>query len=255
MKAVIIEDEIPAQQILQRLIKKYFPELEIAAIMDSIAAATGYLRSETPDIVFMDVELSDGKCFGIFEEVDIKCPVIITTAYEDYALDAFKAKCMDYLLKPIEPLAFRESVSRCMQFLTASAAASPAKDLSPYTAKAYKHHFTIKVGNSIIVVDVKNIAYFYSNDKTTFLVTKDGKQYMTDESLISIESVLDPSLFYKISRKCIVGLSSIYTISRYLNSRLRVTLAPKNIEPIIVPRDRVQNFLEWIEGGNSAKQI
>lgn len=254
MNAVIIEDEIPAQQILQRLTKKYFPELKIVAVLDSISAATEYLRTGTPDIVFMDVELSDGKCFEIFEEVDIKCPVIITTAYEGYALDAFKAKCIDYLLKPIEPLAFRESVSRCMQFLPVTAAASLARDISAYAKKAYKHHFTIKVGSSIIVVDVKNIAYFYSTDKTTFIVTKDGKQYMTDESLISIENVLDPSLFYKISRKCIVGLSSIYTISRYLNSRLRVTLAPKNIEPIIVPRDRVQNFLEWIEGGSADKQ-
>ena len=248
MKVLIIEDEIPAQQILMRLIGKYFPDFTVQGTIDSVEEAVKYLKSNTPGLIFMDVELSDGKCFEIFRQVEINCPVIITTAYADYALDAFKSRCIDYLMKPVEAEAFRQSVERCMQLCGVTAASKPAPSVTAYVKTAYKHHFTIKLGSQILVIDVNDIAYFYSNDKSTWLVTRDGKQYMTDESLVAIESELDPARFYKISRKCIVGISSIYTISKYFNSRLKVTLSPKNIEPIIVPRDRVQSFMEWLEG-------
>lgn len=249
MRVLIIEDEIPAQQILIKLVARYFPDFTIAGILDSVDAAVNFLKSQSPDLIFMDVELSDGKSFEIFSQVDVTCPVIITTAYADYALDAFKAKCMDYIMKPIDAVSFKESVERCLHLCgVAPAPRTPLADVTPYAKPAYKHHFTIKLGSQILVIDVNDIAYFYSNDKTTYLVTRDGKQYMTDDSLTAIESEVDPSRFYKISRKCLAGLSSIYTISKYFNSRLKVTLHPKNIEPVIVPRDRVQSFMEWLEG-------
>lgn len=252
MDVLIIEDELPAQQILVRLIKQYFSDINIIGALDSVKAAARYLQDKSPDLIFMDVELSDGKCFDLFRQVDIQCPVIITTAYADYALDAFKAKCIDYLLKPIDSDAFRESVERCMQLCGVTAAApppaKPVPSVTSYAKTAYKHHFTIKLGSQILVIDVNDIAYFYSTDKSTWLVTRDGKQYMTDESLVTVEGEVDPARFYKISRKCIVGINSIYTISKYFNSRLKVTLSPKNIEPVIVPRDRVQSFMEWLEG-------
>ena len=112
----------------------------------------------------------------------------------------------------------------------------------------YKHHFTIKLGSQILLLDIKDIAYFYSNEKYTYVVTKDGNEYMADDSLVSIEEEVDPAIFYKISRKCLASIGSIYTISKYFNSRLKVTLSPKKTEPIIVSRDRVQNFLNWLEG-------
>lgn len=248
MDVLIIEDELPAQQNLIKLIRTYFPDFNIIGALDSVKAATKYLQDKMPDLIFMDVELSDGNCFDLFRSVEIKCPVIITTAYENYALDAFKAKCIDYLLKPIDEKAFRESVGRCLQLCGVTATKSPAPDVRPYAKPAYKHHFTIKLGSQILIVDVNDIAYFYSNDKSTYLVTRSGKEYMTDESLVTLEEELDPARFYKISRKCIIGISSIYTISKYFNSRLKVTVSPGNIEPVIVPRDRVQNFLEWLEG-------
>ncbi len=249
MRVLIIEDEIPAQQILIKLVARYFPDFKIAGILDSLDAAVNFLKSQSPDLIFMDVELSDGKSFEIFSQVDVTCPVIITTAYADYALDAYKAKCMDYIMKPIDAVSFKESVERCLHLCgVAPAPRTPLADVTPYAKPAYKHHFTIKLGSQILVIDVNDIAYFYSNDKTTYLVTRDGKQYMTDDSLTAIESEVDPSRFYKISRKCLAGLSSIYTISKYFNSRLKVTLHPKNIEPVIVPRDRVQSFMEWLEG-------
>lgn len=248
MKVLIIEDEIPAQQILIKLIGKYFPDFTVSGTIDSVEEAVKYLKHHSPDLIFMDVELSDGKCFEIFRQTEISCPVIITTAYADYALDAFKAKCIDYLMKPIEAEAFSESVDRCMQLCGVTAAQKTAPDVTAYAKPVHKHHFTIKLGSQILVIDVNDIAYFYSNEKSTWLVTRDGKQYMTDDSLTAIENEVDPARFYKISRKCLVGLSSIYTISKYFNSRLKVTLSPKNIEPVIVPRDRVQSFMEWLEG-------
>jgi len=248
MKVLIIEDEIPAQQILLRLLGRYFPDFTIMGILDSVDTAVNFLKHQTPDLIFMDVELSDGSSFEIFRQVDITCPVIITTAYPDYALDAFRNKCIDYLMKPIEDGAFRESVDRCMQLCGVTAAPKTAPDVTAYAKPVHKHHFTIKLGSQILVIDVNDIAYFYSNEKSTWLVTRDGKQYMTDDSLTAIENEVDPAKFYKISRKCLVGLSSIYTISKYFNSRLKVTLSPKNIEPVIVPRDRVQSFMEWLEG-------
>lgn len=248
MDVLIIEDELPAQQILVRLIKLYFSDFNIIGALDSVKAAARYLQDKSPDLIFMDVELSDGKCFDLFRQVDIQCPVIITTAYADYALDAFKAKCIDYLLKPIDSDAFRESVERCMQLCGVTAARKSYPDVTAYAKPAYKHHLTIKLGSQILVIDIHDIAYFYSNDKSTYLVTRNGKEYMTDESLVAIGEELDPTVFYKISRKCIISMDSIYTISKYFNSRLKVTVSPKNIEPIIVPRDRVQPFLEWLEG-------
>lgn len=248
MKILIIEDEIPAQQILLRLTGRFFPDFTVVGIIDSVDNAVSFLKSHSPDLIFMDVELSDGKSFEIFRQVDIACPVIVTTAYADYALEAFKTKCIDYLMKPIEAEAFRKSVDRCLQLCGRTAAPKPATDITMYAKPAYKHHFTIKLGSQILIIDVNDIAYFYSNDKTTYLVTKEGKQYMTDDSLTAIEGEVDSAKFYKISRKCLVGLTSIYTISKYFNSRLKVTLSPKNVEYVIVPRDRVQSFMEWIEG-------
>ena len=236
MDVLIIEDELPAQQILIRLIKQYFPDFNIIGALDSVKAAAKYLQ------------LSDGKCFEIFRQTDIRCPVIITTAYADYALDAFKVKCIDYLMKPIESGAFRESVERCLQLCGVTAAKKDKPDITAYAKPTYKHHYTIKLGSQILAIDTRDIAYFHSNDKSTYLVTRSGKEYMTDESLVMIGDELDPSVFYKISRKCIISMDSIYTISKYFNSRLKVTVSPRNIEPIIVPRDRVQSFLEWIEG-------
>ena len=196
MKVLIIEDEIPAQ-------RRYFPDFTIMGILDSVDTAVNFLRHQAPDLIFMDVELSDGRSFEIFRQVDITCPVIVTTAYTDYALDAFRNKCIDYLMKPIEDGAFRESVDRCMQLCGVTAAPKTVPDVTAYAKPVHKHHFTIKLGSQILVIDVNDIAYFYSNEKSTWLVTR---------------------------------------------SRLKVTLSPKNIEPVIVPRDRVQSFMEWLEG-------
>lgn len=247
MKVLLIEDERPAQQLLIRLLGKYYPDFTIVSVLDSITSAVDWLRENTADLIFMDVELSDGSCFEIFKHIDVKAPVIITTAYEQYALDAFKTKCIDYLLKPIEDDTFKESVERCLQFCANSASAEMYNADSD-ESKAYKQRYTIKVGSQIVVVESLNIAYFYSEDKSTFLVTNDDKQYLYDQSLDSLKDELDPDIFYKLSRGCIANIKAINSISKYFNSRLKVTLNPGKAPQVIVPRDRVQGFLEWLEG-------
>ena len=157
MDVLIIEDELPAQQILIRLIKQYFPDFNIIGALDSVKAAAKYLQDNSPDLIFMDVELSDGKCFEIFRQTDIRCPVIITTAYADYALDAFKVKCIDYLMKPIESGAFRESVERCLQLCGVTAAKKDKPDITAYAKPTYKHHYTIKLGSQILAIDTRDI--------------------------------------------------------------------------------------------------
>lgn len=248
MKVLIIEDEIPAQQLLLRLLKKYYPDFLVVEILDSVATSIDWLRNNSADLVFMDVELSDGNCFEIFKDVEINSAVIITTAYENYALNAFKTKCLDYIMKPIEDHVFKESVQRCLRFCNHSSSSlkKEKKDKTPN----YKQRFTINLGSQIVVVDVNKIAYFYSEDKSTYIVTYDSKQFLFDQSLDSVEEEIDPSLFFKISRGCLAGLNSIDNISKYFNSRLKVSLKPSNIDPVLVSRARAQSFLQWLEGKN-----
>lgn len=251
---LIIEDEIPARQQLVRLIASHYPDFRIAGLLDSVAGADAWLearRDNPPFLIFMDVELSDGTCFELFRTRDISSPVIITTAYEDYALNAFKSKCIDYILKPIDDEAFRSSVDRCLSLYDDKA---PARDLLHdleriiQPPKACRQRFTIKAGNQILVINTHDIAFFHSENKSTYIFTLDGKQYLSDLSLDTIEEEVDPAVFFKLSRGCLAGLHSIRSISKYFNGRLKVCLDPPVIDPILVSRARVQHFLEWLEG-------
>lgn len=245
MTVLIIEDEIPAQQQLLRLLSKHFPDLRVVGLLDSITGAEAWLKVNSADIIFMDVELSDGECFEIFKRVEVTSQVIITTAYEDYAFPAFQAKCIDYLLKPIEDEDFEASVHRCIDFCSHSLQHDTAVEHEK--VKTYRQRFTTKVGNNIIVVESISIAYFYSENKTTYLVTNDKKQYLMDLSLDAVEEQVDPHTFFKLSRGCIASLQSIANISKHFNSRLKVTLRPDNIDPILVSRARVPQLMEWLE--------
>jgi len=252
MDILIIEDEIPAQQLLIRLIKKYFSDFRIIGTLDSINNALNWLQHNHADIIFMDVELSDGKCFELFNKIEITSPVIITTAYEQYALNAFKVKCIDYLLKPIIDEDFIKSVNRCISFCDNLNPSITLKniDSSSLQKTQYKQRFTINIGDQIIIVNINDIAYFLSESKSSYIVLSNNKKYLYDESLDTIEEELDPSMFFKLSRGCITSVNAIFNISKYFNSRLKVTLKPKTNDSIIVSRARSQNFLKWIEGKN-----
>ena len=228
MKVLILEDEVPAQMQLKRLFSVYYPDTVIAAVLDSVDKATRWLALNSADLIMMDVELSDGICFELFNRVTSMPPVIIVTAYEHYALAALKKSAVDYLLKPVGDTEFVEAVEKCIKPVGRQQdLRNLGKLMNQY--QDFKQRFIIKVGDQIIVINTKDIAYFFSEDKSTYIMTREGKHF-------------------KLSRNCIASISSINSISKFFNSRLRIELLPPYKQPILVSRQRVPVFMRWIEG-------
>jgi len=252
-KVLIIEDEKPASEWLQQLILKLGYDIKIAAVIDSVrGAADWFKQNTTPDLVFMDIQLADGLSFEIFEQVKVPCPVIFTTAYEEYAVKAFKVNSVDYLLKPI---AFDELETAFQKFLNQ---AKKEETVQPVTLdllnkvremlrKQYKTRFIIKVGEHLKSIPVEDIQFFYSLDKATFLCTSDFKTYIVDYSLDRISEMVDEHRFFRINRKYILSNQSIADIVFYSNSRLKIKLKKPDEENIIVSRDKVPAFKEWLD--------
>lgn len=247
MKVLILEDEIPAQMQLRRLLSTHYPQAEVVAALDSIESAVAWLGVHQVDLILMDVELSDGVCFEIFSRISISAQVVITTAYEHYALNALKANAVDYLLKPVGDDEFVTAIEKCQ-----SRRPKPVDltGIEKYLAASqmYKQRFVVKVGDLIIVVNTNDIAYFFSEQKSTYIMTREGKRYLSDLSLDLIEAQVDPKDFFKVSRNCLTRIDAIVSISKHFNSRLRIVLQPAFSENILVSRVRVSAFMDWIEG-------
>ena len=249
MKVFIIEDEIPAQIQLERLINTCYPFFEVTGKSASIRSAVEWLQTNHADLIFMDVELSDGLCFEIFKMTSVQTPVIIVTAYDNYAVKAFKVNSIDYLLKPVHRDDFIEAVEKVLKRNT------PALPLDVMALKkilqpehSYKERFTVKLGNAIVVLNVSDIAYFYAQDKFTYMVTRDQKKYLSDLTLDATEEMLDPKTFFRLTRGCIAHISAIHSIVKYSNSRLKISLQPPCEESVVVSRVRIPPFLDWLEG-------
>lgn len=252
-KVLIIEDEKPAAEWLQQLILKLDYDIKIATVIDSVRGAADWFRQNTaPDLVFMDIQLADGLSFQIFEQVKVPCPVIFTTAYEEYAVKAFKVNSVDYLLKPI---AFDELEAAFLKFENQ---VKKEDKVQPVTLdllnkvremlrQQYKTRFVIKVGEHLKSIPVEDIQFFYSLDKATFLCTSDFKTYIVDYSLDRISEMVDEHRFFRINRKYILSNQSIADIVFYSNSRLKIKLKKPDEESIIVSRDKVPAFKEWLD--------
>ena len=248
MKALIIEDEKMAQANLARLLKNSFPEMEIVAMIDSVRGAVEFL-SERPklDVIFMDVELSDGICFEIFRSVQISAPVIMTTAYDSYAVKAFEAGSIDYLLKPVDSDELLRAVGRARERLNASASIDKLLSVLGQDSKKYKEKSVVRCGDRIIPIQSSDIALFFSEDKANYLLTKNGERYLIESTIDSLEGELDPSKFYRISRGCIVAFSAIKSVSRTSSGRLVVISQPASPVELTVSRGRVEGFIAWLE--------
>ena len=250
MKVLIVEDEIMAQKSLIRVLAQHFPDMSVVATTTSVKGTVDFLKSpeNNVDVIFMDVELSDGVCFEIFRQVDVKAKVIMTTAYDSYALKAFEAGSIDYLLKPVDPEALTRAVSRCrarseqidVDALIKALGGSPAK-------KEYKERFIIKFNDRIVPLQASQIAYVYSEEKNNYLVTVDGQKYIIDSSLDVMNEELDPDCFFRISRSCIIAMKSITSILKQAGGRLRITAEPKSSFEMTVSRSRVDDFMIWLE--------
>lgn len=226
---LIVEDEIPAQTNLRRLIEKHFDDLRIVGLQSSVVGAVAWLRdpANRPDIIFMDVQLSDGMCFDIFAQTPVQAKVVITTAYDDYALRAFRVNSVDYLLKPIAPDELQAAVERCRKALqsetpTPMPAPEVLREILGRTGREYKKRFVVRLGDKIAVVDTDRVAYFYAEDKYTYLVTVEGRKLILDASLDAASEQVDPRRFFRLSRNCTVSIGAIAGISKHLSNRLKV---------------------------------
>lgn len=250
MKAFIIEDEIMAQATLAASLLELFPDISIAGTAKSVKEAVAWLSDPTnkPDIIFMDVELSDGKCFEIFRQTEVTAPVIMTTAYDTYAVKAFEVNSLDYLLKPIEPAALQRAVERCKS----RAGGAQSADLEKLMAAlqmpkpAFKETLLVQFGDHLIPLRCADISFIYSEDKSNHIVTTSGTQYMIDETLDSIAAKLDPEQFFKISRSCVIARKAVGSLTKLLGGRLRIELAQKSKISPEVSRSRTDAFLAWM---------
>jgi DNA-binding LytR/AlgR family response regulator len=252
-KVLIIEDEKPAADWLKQLILKFDPRITILKVIDSVSGAVEWFQQNpVPDLVFMDIQLADGLSFELFERVKVLCPVIFTTAYEEYAIKAFKVNSVDYLLKPISyselESAFQKFGERIQSLQTTPAVTIELLNkVKEMLRKQYKTRFVIKVGEHLKSITVEDILFFYSLEKATYLCTADFKTYLVDYSLDRISEMVDEHRFFRINRKYILSNQSIADIIFYSNSRLKIKLKKQDEESIIVSRDKVAAFKEWLD--------
>ncbi|HEY0656679.1 MAG TPA: LytTR family DNA-binding domain-containing protein [Chryseosolibacter sp.] len=252
MKVVIIEDEPHAAQRLKKLAMELIHDIEVVATMDTVKKSVAWLKANArPDLIFMDIQLADGLSFQIFEQHPISSPVIFTTAYDEYALKAFKVNSIDYILKPVDQGELKAALDK-LRNLAGSTASQ--KDVLANIGlavemllKKYKTRFVVKVGEHLRTIEVSTIRYFYSQEKTTFCVTDDNRAHILDYTLEQLEEMLDPSEFYRINRKYLVRSGAIQDIISYTNSRLRLVLKGCMDNDIIVARERVQEFKTWLD--------
>ena len=250
MKAFIIEDELMAQKNLTRALTQHFPNIEVIGTATSVNGAVAWLKepSNRPDLIFMDVELADGICFEIFRQVDIQAKVIMTTAYDHYALKAFEAGSVDYLLKPIEAEQLKRAVARCRMSGGKIDVEALVRMLEgTANTKTYKERYIVRFNDRIIPLQTSSIAYIFSEDKNNYLVTFEGQKYIIDSSLDVIIEELDPEYFFRISRGSIVSMKAIDTITKQLGGRLRLEVHPAPSFEMTVSRSRVDDFLAWLE--------
>jgi len=249
-KVIIIEDEKPAARRLQRMLSKLNIETDI--MLHAVAEAVEWFNSnEHPDLIFLDIQLSDGISFEIFDHVETESAIIFTTAYDEYALRAFKLNSIDYLLKPIDEEELEAAVNK---FKNSKKLASENIDVSKLRSllnfgtgnKTYKSRFTAQVGQHLKLVDVSEIACFYSENKASYIHCNSGRNYPVDIPLEQLENELDPEKFYQINRKCILNINAINDIISYTNSRLEIKIDNFDEFQLIVSRERVKNFKTWL---------
>ncbi len=251
MNVLIIEDEKPAARRLARLLEEL--NLNVNQMLHSVAESIAWFQSHPhPDLIFLDIQLSDGLSFEIFDTIEVRSPIIFTTAYDEYALQAFKLNSIDYLLKPIDD---EELAAAIQQFEAQKPAQQPLqidfedikKLLVNPVEREYKKRFTVKVGQHLKMLPVDEIECFYSENKGTYAYTSDGRNYLLDTTLEGLEDELAPETFFRVSRKFYVNINYIKDIVSYTNSRLKVKLQKFNEQEIIVARERVKDFKLWLE--------
>jgi two-component system, LytTR family, response regulator LytT len=255
MRALIIEDEPFAQEELKRLLKKTGRVIDIIDCIESVEDAVEWFNSNPmPDLVFMDIQLADGISFDIFKQVKVDAPVIFTTAYNEYAIRAFKVNSIDYLLKPIEPAELDQALQKYENLKDTPVQpvlnnpAALEQILSQITQVSnFKTRFVVKVGEQIKMIKAEDVAYFYAEGNEVFLFTFQKQRYIIDYTLDDLNTMANPVHFHRINRSYIVNINAITKVHKYFNSRLKIELNPNREDEILVSRVKVPEFLSWLE--------
>ncbi|MBT1701435.1 LytTR family DNA-binding domain-containing protein [Fulvivirgaceae bacterium PWU4] len=250
MNILILEDEKLASEKLERSLLEVEPQAHIVARLQTVASAVEWLRSHPhPDLIVTDIRLLDGLCFEIFEQVKVEKPVIFTTAYDQYAIKAFEVNSIDYLLKPVQQEKLKASLGKLKNLAPKPAAIDYQEMLRLLKAAPaeYKSRFMVRLGQKIIALSADKIAYFFSENKLTYIVAKDGKRYPMDQPLEELMDVLDPRVFFRINRQFIITFDSIAEIHPYFKGRIKLLLNPKTEEEVVISSERTPEFKKWID--------
>lgn len=248
MTVLIVEDEELAARELQEILTELDPLLQVVSVAATIEAAVKFLKEAEPDLIFMDVHLGDGESFEIFDRAEVKCPVIFTTAYDQYSLKAFKNQGIDYVLKPYDRTDIERSLTKLKMLVSGGAAASPSPGevISPIITN--RNRFMVSLGSRIKTVSAEEIAYFMAEGKYLYLFTQDGQSYIIDETITGLEPQLSQQEFFRISRKFIIRISAIREMFKLSRNRIKVLLepTPPGDLTVIVSEDRAEMFRSWL---------
>jgi two-component system, LytTR family, response regulator len=255
LTVLIVEDETPAAEKLERYLQRYSPDIRIKGVCDSVENSVVWLKENQSviDLIFMDIQLKDGLSFNIFKEVTVQKPVIFVTAYNEYALEAFKVNSIDYLLKPVTFTDLSASLQKFEnlreQMATTEAKQEKIKSLAEdSTVKNYKERFMVKVGDHIRSITVDQVLFFFADGRDVYLVTPQLRKFIIDFTLEALEEVLHPKNFFRVNRTYIVHIPFIQDVVMYSNSRLKISTQPAWDKEIIVSREKVNEFKEWFDG-------
>jgi DNA-binding LytR/AlgR family response regulator len=255
MNVLIIEDEEPAAGRLKKLLKEIDSTIRILDVIVSIRSAVEWFKKNSmPDLILLDIHLADGESFDIFHKADITAPVIFITAYDEFAIRAFKVNSIDYLLKPIRKEDLETALKKFHSLHSGKEKSvsdfSRLLDTLKESKPDYKKRFVIRYGDHIKTVDTRDVAYFYTEEKINFLKTNDDKTYPVDFNLDKLETMLDPLVFFRINRQFIISIHAIDQMFAFSKSRVKVKLKPATEEDTIVSTERSSEFKEWLSGEN-----
>jgi DNA-binding LytR/AlgR family response regulator len=249
MKILIIEDEKPAATRLSKLLEGHFPSAEVIGQLDTVNRAVRWFKENpAPDLIFCDIQLADGISFEIFEQAKVSSPIVFTTAFDQYAIRAFQVNAIDYLLKPIDPKEVERAVEKFKsRSIQPNLDLNLLKNLIQTPSKSFKSRFLVRFGEKIQSVPVEDIAFFFSEERVTFLQTLTGKKYVLDSTLEQVEAQVDPAVFFRLNRKYLSQVEAVEEILSYSNSRLKVKLRNCQDQDILVSREKVAELKAWLD--------
>ena len=253
MDILVIEDEKLAAHRLISLINETEKDAKIITTIDSVENAIAWFKSnDPPDLIFLDIQLSDGLCFNIFKETEVSSPIIFTTAYDEYALKAFEINSIDYLLKPIKLEKLQQAIGKYKNLKNTFSPSQLNFDAQKLietiqgSKKEYTSRFLVNKGDSLLLIDVDDIAFFHAEDKMVFISTFDNKKFLINNTLDKLEKSLEPKMFFRTARQFLVTARAIHKIHNYFNYKLKLELQPTPEADVIVSKARVSDFKEWL---------